>query len=78
MDLSSIALQGLAQAQVQLEAAAGLSSAAAASPDGSNPDIMDLSAQMAALMSAENLVSINLNTLKMADQIQKQVINLVA
>jgi hypothetical protein len=78
MDLSAIALQGLAQAQVQLEAAARLSSAGTASPDGASLDIVDLSAETVALMSAESFVSINLSTLKTADQIQKKVIDLLA
>jgi len=79
MDLSAIALQGLDQAQVQLQnAATRLASAGAESPDGAGLDTVDLSADIVALMSAQNQYSANLSTLKTADQIQKNTINLVA
>jgi flagellar hook protein FlgE len=79
MDLSSIALQGIAQAEVQLEAAAtNLASAGAATPDGANLDVVDISKEMVALMSAKTLFALNISTLKTADQIQKSVIDLTA
>ena len=56
MDLSAIALQGLQQAESQLnQAAAGIASFGAASPDGAGLDTVSLSAEMVALMSAQNL-----------------------
>ena len=74
MDPSSIALQGLQQAEVQLEAAANSSaSAGGASPSGANLDVVDLSAEMVALMTAQNQVAVNLATLKAVDHIQQQV-----
>lgn len=77
MDLSAIALQGLAQAEVQLNAAAtGLATAGAASPSGANLDVADLSSQILALDSAQTLFTINLDVLKTADQLQKNLINL--
>jgi len=81
MDLSAIAIQGLQQADAQLEtAAAGIASAA--SPDGSNDgtnlDVVDLSSEMVALMAAKNEFLVNLTTLKTADDIQKSVIDLTA
>jgi flagellar hook protein FlgE len=79
MDLSAIALKGIAQAEVQLEAAAtSLASAGAATPDGANLDVVDISKEMVALMSAQTLFALNISTLKTADQIQKAVIDLTA
>lgn len=79
MDLSAIALQGLEQGQVQLEnAAARLAGAGAASPDGASLDTVDLSAEIVALMSAKNQFSANLGTLKIADQIQKSLLDVTA
>lgn len=79
MDLSAIALQGLAQAEVQLNAAAStLATAGAASPDGVNVDVANLSAEIAALNAAKTLVAVNLSALKTADQIQQSTINLFA
>ena len=79
MDPSSIALQGLQQEEVQLEtAAAAIAGAGAPSANGSNPDVVDLSAEMVALMSAQTLFSVNLATLKTADQMQKNLIDLTA
>jgi flagellar hook protein FlgE len=79
MDPSAIALQGLQQAEVQLEAAASaISSGAATSANGGNSDVVDLSAEMVVLMSAQNSFSANLATLKTADQMQKNLIDLTA
>lgn len=79
MDLSAIALQGVEQAQVQLEnAAVTLAGAGAASPDGASLDTVDLSAEIVALMSAKNQFSANLSTLKTADHIQKNALDLMA
>jgi flagellar hook protein FlgE len=79
MDISAIALQGMDRASTQLEAAAAnIASAGAASPDGANLDTVDLSTQMAALMSAQSLFAANLATLKTADQMQTSLINLTA
>ena len=77
MDLSALALQGLEQANVQLEKAAS-SLAALSSPDGSNIDIVDLSAQMVALLSAKNQFSVEIATLKVADEVQNNAVNLLA
>ncbi len=79
MDPSSIALQGLRQAEVQLNAAAAsIASAGSSSPDGANLDVVDLSAEMVALMSAQSAFEVNLATLKTADQMQKSLIDLTA
>ena len=64
MDLSAIALQGVEQGQVQLEnAAARLAGAGADSPDGAGLDTVELSAEIVALMAAQNQFSANLSTL---------------
>ena len=77
MDPSSIALQGLQQADVQLEAAAArIASVGANSTDGANIDVVDLSAEMIAIISARNMFDVNLVTLKAVDQMQKSVIDL--
>ncbi len=77
MDPSSIALQGLHQAETQLEtAAARIASAGASSPDGVPLDVVDLSTEMVALMSAQNLFEANLATLKTAGQMQKSLVDL--
>lgn len=79
MDISAIALQGLDQASAQLDAAASkIAGAGAASPDGASPDTVSLSEEMVALMSAKNLFAANAATLKTADQVQKNLIDLTA
>ena len=79
MDLSAIALQGLEQAQGQLEqAATRIASVGATSLDGASLDTVDLSAGMVALMTARADFSANLATLKAADQVSKSVIDLIA
>lgn len=79
MDLSAIALQGLQQANSQLQqAATGIASFGASSSDGANLDTVSLSTEMVALMSAQNLSSVNLKTLETAGQIQKSMIDLMA
>jgi hypothetical protein len=79
MDLSAIALQGLDQAEVQLEAAAaGIASAGSLSPDGAGADTVSLSNEVVALLSAKNQFSVNLATLKIAGDIQKSSIDLLA
>ena len=79
MDLSAIALQGLQQADAQLNAAASkIASFGASSPDGTGLDSVDLSAEVVALMSARNHSEANLATLHTASEIQKNVIDLMA
>ena len=77
MDVSSVALQALQQANTQLEtAAARIADAGANSPDGATLDVVDLSAEMVALMSARNLFDTNLATLKTADQMLKDLVDI--
>ena len=79
MDVSSIALQGLEQAQAQLERSAGrLARVGANTPQGAGVDQVDLSQEAVAMLSAKNQFSSNINVLKIADDMQKSVINLLA
>lgn len=79
MDISAVALQGLDQASAQLDSAATqIASMGAGSPDGANLDVVSLSEEMVALMSAKTLFSANLSTLKTADQVQQSTIDLMA
>ena len=79
MDISAIALQGLEQANTQLDnAAARLASAAALSPDGSNVDVVDISAEMVALLAAKNQFSVAAATMKVANEVQKSVVDITA
>ena len=78
MDLSAIALQGLQQADAQLnQAATIIASFGMTSPDGAGLDTVDLSAEVIALLSAKTQTSANLATLKTADEIQKNAIDLI-
>jgi hypothetical protein len=78
MDLSSIALQGLQQADVQLEAAAANLANAGTNTAGPSLDTVDMASQIVALNSAQASVQLNLETLKTIDQVQQNVINLLA
>jgi len=79
MDLSAIALQGLQQANSQLnQAASGIASFGATSSEGAALDTVDLSAEVIALLSARTQTSANLATLKTADEMQKSTIDLIA
>jgi hypothetical protein len=79
MDISAIALQGVAQAQVQLDAAANnLVRAGTASPNGADLNVANFSAGIVALNSAQTLLKTSLSTLKTADQLQKNVLDLLA
>ena len=72
LDPSSIALQGFEPADVQFEAATSrIAAVGENSADGANVDVVDLSAEMVALMSARNLFDLDLATLESADQMQK-------
>ena len=79
MDLSSIALRGLDQAQTRFErAAAGVVDVTRASPDGAAIDTVDLSTAMVSLLSTKNEVEANIKLLKIANDMQRQVIDLLA
>jgi flagellin-like hook-associated protein FlgL len=78
MDISSIALQGVEQAQVQLDAATESLVSAGASPNSANLDTADLASGIVALTSAQVQLQLSLSTLKTADQVQQTTLNLLA
>jgi flagellar hook protein FlgE len=79
MDLSAIALQGLHQAGARLESAGSkIASSGANSAGAANQDTVDLSSAVVALLSAKNLFSANLRSVKVADEILKTSIDLIA
>jgi hypothetical protein len=79
MDLSAIALQGVQQADTQLEAAATrIATFGAAPSDRAAFDTIDLSAEMVALLSTKQLASVNLQTFRTAGEISKSLINVMA
>jgi len=79
MDVSSIALQGMEQAEAQLEASASaIAQAGISSADGANLDVVDLSSEMVAMMSARNQFELNVSTLKTANEAQKSLLDVTA
>jgi flagellar hook protein FlgE len=77
MDVSSIAVQGLKQADAQLDVAAA-KIASLGTPSAGGVDVVDVSTEMVALMSAQTQFDANLTTLKTADQIEKSLVDLTA
>lgn len=70
---------GLQHADVQQNtAAAKIASAGATSPNGANLDVVDISAEMVALMSAQSAFEVNLATRKTVDEMQKNLLDLKA
>ncbi len=79
MDISAIALQGLQPADAQLnQAASNIASLGVGSPAGANLDTANFSAAALSLISAQTQSSVNLATLKVADEIQKSLIDVTA
>ena len=75
MGASSIALQGLQQADTQLEnAASNIASVSAVSATGG--DSVDLSQEMVAMVAAQQQFDANLATLKTEDQIEQRLVDL--
>ncbi len=76
MAASAIALQGLQQAESQLNtAASAIANAGASSANGGTLDVVDLSAEVVAMMSAQTSFSANLATLETADQMQQNLLD---
>jgi flagellar hook protein FlgE len=81
MGVSSIALQGLQQAQLQLENSASKVAGmglATTSGSGSPVDTVDLSKEMVTQLSAKNQYAVNLSVLKTGDQMMKTAIDMLA
>jgi len=67
------------QAEAQLmSAATAISGTGAASLNGSNPDVVDLSAEMLALISAQASFAANAATLETVDQMEKILLDVTA
>ena len=71
MDFAGIALGGMQAAQQSLETTARR----VASPD-QTADIVDLSSEMVALLTAKNQFAMNAQVVHIADQMQRQVLDL--
>jgi flagellar hook-associated protein FlgK len=79
MDASSIALQGLEQADSQLNAVASqIVQSSAASASGGGQDVVSLSEEMVALMSAQNQFAVSADVLKTANQTEQSLLNVMA
>lgn len=78
MDVPSIALQGLDQANAQLDASASAIAGATTTDSNGGIDVVSLSDDMVALISAQNQFAANLATMKSANGIQKSLIDLTA
>jgi flagellar hook protein FlgE len=74
MDVMSVALGGMRNAQSTLEKTA--ERIAAVSPETS--DSVDLSSQMVAMLAARNQFQSNARVIRTADDMQKQLLNLLA
>jgi len=79
MDVASIALTGLADAQVRVEHGARRI-ASASLPDSTGPpvDTVDLSAAMVDLLAARNDFQANLQVLRTADEMQREALDQLA
>ena len=79
MDLTSTALQGLQQANSQLNSAANkIATYGANSPAGASLDTVDLSSAVVALLSAKNQFSASAATLKVGDEVQQNLLDVTA
>ena len=79
MDISAIALQGLQQATMQVDASAARLIAATAPPaEGMPVDSASLSEAAVALLGAKNQFSASIEVLKTANEMQKNLVNILA
>lgn len=80
MDIFSIALQGMNRAQGQLEKSASniARSGGAVPANGVSEDTVDISQQMASMMSAKNDFQANAKVVEVGDQLTKTVIDMLA
>lgn len=75
MDISSIALQGLQQADDRLQQAA---TRLASVGSGGDVDTVSISAEMVALLSAKNEYATNLRALQTSDEVQQTALDIMA
>ncbi len=76
MEITGIALQGLQRASGQTDSSARRISQAVIPVDGGG-DIVDLSAEMVALMQAKNLTSAMVSVAKTAQEMDSHILNLL-
>ena len=74
MDVTSVALRGMQDAQSTLQKTAN--QIASVSPE--NSDSVDLSSQMVAMLAARNQFQTDVRLVKTADDMQKKVLDLQA
>jgi hypothetical protein len=72
VDISAIALGGLNQAQSKFE------NAAKRVASGGSGDTVELSSDAVAMISAKNDYAVNIQALKVADNMQRSVLDLLA
>lgn len=78
MSASAIALQGLEQADTQLDAAAAAIATAGTGANSSGPSLADLGADMVSLTTAQTQFEANLATIQTADQMEQSLIDVTA
>jgi flagellar hook protein FlgE len=78
MDITSIAARGLSQADAQLNSAGSkIAASSVKTSNGAGKDTVDLSSAVVDLLAAKNLYSVNIKTIKAADEIQMTIIDLL-
>jgi hypothetical protein len=78
MQISAIALQGLNQAQAQVDQAAGRLASIGADTSQADVDTAGLSDAAVALLAWKNAYAGDIQLLKVADKMQRQAIDLLA
>lgn len=79
MDISSIALQGLNKADLQLDnAASKIASAGSSVSAGQMPvDTVDISQEAVSMLSAKNAFEANIKTLEVSNQMQQYAMDMI-
>jgi hypothetical protein len=68
----------MSRAETQFNKAAGaIARATTASPDGGGGDVVDLSVSMVALLQSKNNFEANTKVFKVADEMQKSLLNAI-
>lgn len=79
MNISSIALQGMENAETQADAAASaLANPNALSPNSPGPGISSVAADLVSLSSAQIQEAANIDVLKTEDEIQQNLLDVIA
>jgi len=78
MNINSVALGGLQQAEKQLESISGKLAQIPLVAAATGEDSVDLSAAMVGMAAAENVAQANLQILRTSEQMNGQIVNLLA